>query len=187
MEQQILSSSKKAQIQTQVFVFLIAAVILITIIIFGYRAITGLTENIADVEYTQLKTNLETQIDRVQSDYGTVVIRTLDIPTYFSHICFAQDDLNWNSGTTASGGDFGVTGTPGSSSELDLTIILDSLRSSVKKNVFLYPNGVTSFYVGSICVKDCNPDDKILCIEAINGKAQVAIEGLGDRARLFEP
>lgn len=186
-EKQNKTAHKTAQIQSQIFVFLIAAVILIIIIIFGYRAITGLQENISDVEYTQLKTYLETQIDKVQSDYGTVVVRTIDVPTDFTHICFAQDDLNWNAGPGSQITDFTSTTQVSDNSELDYTIMLDSLRSSVKKNVFLYPNGVTSFYVGSICVKECRPEDRILCIETINGKAKIAIEGLGNRARIFEP
>jgi len=179
--------NKRAQIQSQIFVFLIAAVILLVIVIFGYQAITGLQENISDVEYTQLKTYLETQIDKVQSDYGTVVVRTIDVPTDFTHICFAQDDLNWNAGPGAQIDDFTSTTQVTGDDGIDYTIMLDSLRSSVKKNVFLYPNGVTSFYVGSICVNECRPDDKMLCIKTINGKAKIAIEGLGNRARIFEP
>lgn len=165
-------TTKRAQVQTQIFTYIIATVVLIVIFIFGFRTIKNFKENVEEVELAQLQTYLKSEVKKIQSDYGSTVIRTLNIPSEYSHICFAQDDSNWEVSEMKYDLD------------LDYTIIYDSLVSRVQKNVFLYPSGVTSFYIGNICIEDCE-STQYKCVAVNNGAIRIGLEGLGDRVKVF--
>ena len=157
---------RKAQVQNEVFVYILAIVILSMILFFGYRAIKGFGAQSQEVSYIQLRTELQTAVKQIRSDYGSVSNREFEIPGKYKSLCFAE------AGASQAVLDAGS----------QYTIIYDSVASGTAKNAFLYPEGTDSFDVGSI---EVNIDGKKFgCIDAAGGKVKIRLEGLGDSTKI---
>ena len=64
--------SKKAMGVGEVFVYIIAALTFALIMIFGYKAINQFLEKGQQVEFVQFKTELESSVKNIYSEYGSV-------------------------------------------------------------------------------------------------------------------
>ncbi|MBW2970033.1 hypothetical protein KY319_02825 [Candidatus Woesearchaeota archaeon] len=79
---------KKAQIIGQIFVFILAGLIFILIVSYGYKAIQYFLERQEQVVLVDFKTDLEIAVEGVKRDYGTVRKAELKLPSKYQGVCF---------------------------------------------------------------------------------------------------
>lgn len=155
----------------QVFVFIVAALTFVFILIFGYRAITGFLHSGEEVAFVQFKTALESSIKKLYTEFGSVRVETFATPTTYTQICFV--DLN---------------------EEYDAELCqYDQVACSVWKNaagydsadenVFLTPPAPVKMKVYRISI---SPDEgkNFLCVPIKQGSFSVVLEGKGDRTQM---
>lgn len=174
---------RKGQMK-QVFVYMVAAFVFAIIIFFGYKSITGFMEKGEELAFIDFKTDIEGAIQRISSDYGSVVVynqrNPITIPRKYEEICFVDLDANL---------DPKASPICDSSSEEFRPIICDSWRDDRAEqpgwhigntNVFLEPIGLYPINVYKMEIKK-----GYLCIPIIDGRIDFKVEGMGDKTRVF--
>ncbi|MFH0701892.1 MAG: hypothetical protein V2A62_05665 [Candidatus Woesearchaeota archaeon] len=181
----------------QVFIFILAAVSFALIMIFGYKAISSFVSSGEGVQLVQFKTDLESSIKKIYTEYGSVREERYKLPSEFQQICFVNleysapkgkmDQLiaslkkeNFQAGVAlkdaydASGGK-----DPGLGYE------------KVDENVFLAPlrQGLTQIKVYRISIGNYSyPEGEelpYLCIKVNGGTFSLMLEGKGDRTKIY--
>ncbi len=76
----------------QVFMFIVLALTFAVIAIFGFKAINDFMQKGEQVEFISFKTDLESAVKRIESDFGSVRIEPLYPPGKFESICFVNMD-----------------------------------------------------------------------------------------------
>ncbi len=182
---------KKGMGVGQVFVFIIAAFSFALIMIFGFKAISGFLESGGEVEFVRFRTDLETSIKRIYTEYGAVRHERYSLAGNFEKICFV--DMDYPLG--------------GIEEEMD-DLCRESIRAcdvweeakqaqidgregggygSVEENVFLTPEAPHKIKVYKISIYDENsPNEKkgFLCERIRGGGFGLVLEGKGDRTEL---
>ena len=154
----------------QVFMFIIAAISFALIMIFGYKAINGFLQGGQQVEFIQFKTDLETSIQRIYTEFGAVRIEQFHAPLQFTQICFI--DLDAPAGPDLQQLDplaFSVWESAAGYASLD-------------ENVFLTPSASVKIKVHMIKLDDPNDnvdDEDYLCLPINNGVFSLRLEGRG--------
>lgn len=82
------NTGNKAQIIGQVFVFILAGLVFILIIAYGYKAIQYFIERQEQVVLVDFRTDLESAVAGVKRDYGTVRKAEFKLPSKYLGICF---------------------------------------------------------------------------------------------------
>lgn len=155
----------------QVFLFIIAAITFALIMIFGYKAIADFIGSGEEVAFIQFKTDLESSIHRIYSEFGSVRLKEFALPAKYEQICFIDLDADYDA---------------------DLCN-LDPLACNVWErasdegrgydeenvNVFLTPPAPVPIKVFPI-----EMDNNYLCEEIVNGRFSLRLEGKGDLTRL---
>ncbi len=159
---------RKAQMEpTQIFIFILAAIIAAGVLLFGYTYIQKLVKQGNEIDIQKFKTALENEVTELSADYGTVRKLALDVPSGFSEVCFVSSVKVINKDTEG----------------IDRPIIGDSVGSGQNKNVFLYPDGKTSFYVGEIVV-DAATD--FACYPNSGGQVVLKLKGIGKKVEISQ-
>lgn len=152
--------SKRSQIATQVFIYLIAIILFSFVLLYGYNAIKGFKEKSERIAYIKFKTDLISTVKRISTDYGTLKRETFFVGGEYSKVCFVQSYNPPNN--------IGDSVTD--------RVVKNSIEDGVNKNTFLFTTTLQeSFDVGKI-----NLSDGYLCINMTNGKAKIQFEGKGD-------
>ena len=163
----------KSQMIGQVFIYILAVVLIGFILIYGYNAITTFIEKSNQISFAKLKNDLSNIVEIVSPYYGSVKIRSFEVPGY-NKVCFVKNY-----------GGFPVP-IPFSLFD-DYPIMKDSVQSKVKKNVFLIKKRTEeSFFIGDITIDEDNDgiEDDIMCIQIIRNRIKIKFEGKGDHALL---
>ena len=154
----------KSQMIGQIFVFIIAAIIFILILIYGYSAINNFIKKSEQVSLIDFKTDLVSSIDQIKSDYGSVRKVELRVPARYTEFCIISSNLN------ASISDFSQKHP-----------LMFSAWKTGSENVFLFPKQDSPIFI---------PDIEIIggyeCIPIKNSKLYLRLEGLGDKVRISE-
>lgn len=79
----------KAQVVGQIFVFIMAALIIGVIMLIGYNAISGTISKQCQIEQLSFKTKIESLIDR-SNGYGSVTKQSLIAPCKYETVCFVD-------------------------------------------------------------------------------------------------
>lgn len=156
---------KRAQIQSQVFVYILALLIMSFILIYGYNSLTRIRET-GDLALTiNFKSDIKRAISSISSDYGSIKVEEISVPTGYREVCFV------NLSNNAVPDDYGII----------QNYVEDVITNNAEpRNVFLYPEGIESVYVGEIEV-----EDDFLCVDVSYGKIKIKLEGLGNRAKVY--
>ncbi len=155
------SRMKKAQIQSQVLVYVLALLIVGLVLIYGYQSIQKMKANAQIAEFIKFQDTVKKSVNSLKYDYGSVKKRTFYVPGDYREVCF------------------GVPGQTYPSTVNKYPIIKDSLVSEAGRNVFLYPDGIESFNVTDIVVQD-----NFKCYNVVGGKITVTLEGMGSRVKV---
>lgn len=154
---------RKAQIIGQVFLFILAGLVFVLILGYGYRAIVGLQERGKEVQLLDFRNELESTIALIKRDYGSVRKVELRVPAGTETVCFANakagENENWPEQFK---------------SEYPL---LYSSWSVGSENVFLIPKQPISVFAPDIFIAE-----GYACFPAVNNKVRLRVEGLGDKA-----
>ena len=163
-----LTSLKKAQIAGEIFVFILAAVLAILIIAYGYRAIAGFTARTNEIALAELTTKLQSEIRTISSSHDVKRI-DLRLPGKYEKIClidfsrYSPDSCLCRQGC--------VDYNP---------IICDAWGTEgYEYNVFLIP-------IEPIKVSRIEIEEGYICLKPERNKVSLRLEGLGDRAKVSE-
>jgi len=163
--------SSKAQL-SQVFIYIFAAVLAVSIMLYGYRMIKGFGQRTEQIALVRFKTDLESEIRTIASDYGSVKKVELTLPSRYTKVCFV--DFSKPIGVIESS----KTCTPGNP---DFNPLGCDAWKDQTQNIFLVP--WTDFVIKTEKIEITEPDGA-LCIQTINNRITLRLEGLGDRAKL---
>jgi len=163
-------NQKKGMAIGQIFIFMVAAITFALIMIFGYQTIADFIEKGEKVEFTRFKTDLETNVKKIYTEYGSVRIKSFNVPNKYKQICFI--DLSKN---------------PPSDCSFDISAC-DTWKTAAQqggglnqadKNVFLKPSSEIPLKVYEISMQN-----DYLCIPINKGRFKLRLEGKGDRTEL---
>ena len=150
---------KKAQIPGQIFIYILAMVIFSMTLIYGYKAIKHFQSRTEEVESLQLESDIKNEIEKMGYDYGSVKKKILTLPLGYKGACF-------------------ISSYPFPTSNISTghNLIDNHINNKFKdKNMFLWPGGEPSFYIGDIKV-----DNDAVCINASGSKIMLRLESMGD-------
>jgi hypothetical protein len=156
--------SKKSQIMSQVFIFILAAAIFILILTYGYKAIAGFSKRSEEVALVEFQTQLESAVNGIRQDYGSVKKLELTLPAKYIEICFVDLDRIPH-------GDF----------QQEHPRMYDAWESGTQ-NVFLVPIEESPINVGKIYVGERG----YLCFDIVGGRLDLRLEGLGDTTSIIQ-
>lgn len=162
---------RKGQIIGQVFIYAFASIIFILVLIYGYRAISKFIEQKDYVAMIEMRTKIKSVVNSIASSTSIEKV-SINMPTYAEKVCFV--DLRKSYSEKASSGLC-----RGGSERIPL--ICNTWKDNVSKNVFLVPPISLNINIGDITLYDNNNNDVgYLCLDVINGKIYMQIEGEGD-------
>ena len=158
---------KKAQTE-HIFIYVMTGVLVSLIFIYGYKAITDFRQKTEDIGFIKFRNEIVNAIKNIYSEYSTVEIRGFDVPQTYNEVCFVETKNTPLPATT----------------NYKYKIIEDSITSGENKNVFLISNRVVkkSFYIEEKISVGNTQGSPILCIDSINSKIKLRLEGKGDYA-----
>lgn len=164
---------KKAQVIGQVFIFIIAAVIFVMILFYGYRAITGFLDTKEEVEVANFKTTIESKVKSVRISYGSRRKVVLSLPAKYQEFCAVDPNM---------------TGVHLQEFQQLHPLMHNAWRSDQSNTIFLRPLLETAIQIEDIAVTGPTYPDQpgYLCLPIINGQLVIGLEGLGDRAQVIE-
>ena len=84
---------KKGLAVGQVFIFILAILTFAVIMIFGYKMINSFLKSGEDVGYVQFKTDVESSVKRIYTEFGSVRVETFHVPARYEQVCFV--DMNY--------------------------------------------------------------------------------------------
>jgi len=156
---------KRSQIIGQIFIYIVAIVLISFILVYGYKAIKMFQDKESRISYLQFKTDLQSGVRTIASDYGTVKTLKFQVPSGYRTVCFVR---SYPELPTLSNPDY--------------PLIVNNVNSDVGDNVFLVNDDMEeSFSAGKIEVGD---GEDMLCLDVFSGTLKLRIEGRGNRARL---
>lgn len=179
---------KKAQL-SQVFVYILTLVVMITVLFFGYKAISGVIQKGERVAFVSFKTDLEGAVRSISGDYGSVRAydskNPLRVPAGYDSVCFIDFDRSPPAGCSSISGLNPIIcdawETYGGNSE-------GKGWEAADANVFLNPPGIIDVKVYKIEVDtnlNRNEDAKdggYFCLNVVSGRLDIRLEGKGDHA-----
>ncbi len=156
---------KKAQIQGQVFIYILTLIIAGAVLLYGYNAIVSIKERAEQVELVNFKTKLKSDFETISSDYGSVKTKTYSIPSKVKEICFYQYvDIE--------------VGYSGENININNHLIIDSITGGTGNNVFLViGDTIDPMELATIKLSD----GQILCIPISGNRFKLRLEGFGDK------
>jgi hypothetical protein len=159
-----MARKKRAQIMSQVFIFILAAALFILILTYGYKAIAGFSTRSEQVAFVEFQSELESSVKSISLDYGSVKKVELTLPATYTELCLV--DLSMDPSET-----FEAIHPRMYEAWLDKT-----------QNVFLTPMEETPMDIGDIYLGE----EGYLCIELSGGTITLRMEGLGNRAGITQ-
>ena len=155
-------SMKKAQSHGLVVVYLLTAVVVFLILVFGYTTILEFKHRSISGKLSELTIGIETEITIISSQYGSIKFKVFDTPILLEKVCFVE--------TTADQIDY---------TDMHL-LIEDSVKSGAKQNVFFIGKEIfESAYVGNIII---NNESNIACDMINYNQIGIHFEGRGHSA-----
>ncbi|MBW3019555.1 hypothetical protein KY329_05220 [Candidatus Woesearchaeota archaeon] len=153
----------KAQIIGQVFIFILAGLVFILIVAYGYKAIQGFGEKSEQVSLIDFKNDLDRSVESVKRDYGSVRQVSLRLPSKYAGVCFLDSEQCpaqvWFDG-----------------SRIDWAVSACASRAA---NVFLVPRAL------DLSFEDIEVESPFyVCIPNKGGEVVFRLEGTGKKARV---
>ncbi len=157
--------NKKGQIIGQVFIFILAGLVFVLILGYGYKAIMGFLERGEEVQLLDFRNELESTVTIIKRDYGSVQKMELRVPPVTEEVCFVSTAIN------------------DPSKLREDKPLLYAAWSTGSENVFLIPRQPTPILIPDIIIEN---QDGYLCVPAVGGRVTLRAEGTGNKASLRE-
>jgi hypothetical protein len=176
--------ANKAQIQSQVIVYILAVIIMAMVLVFGYKAVAGMKTQAETAQLLTFRSDLTNEIKSIGGDYGTSKVKFFSVPPKYRQVCLVN--LEHSDADGANDVYAQIQALKPSA------IIKDAVKSMTmtgsnyeRKNVFLCPTCVDQLYVGNITLLDKDGADTVFrCFDITQGNLKLTIVGLGDRAEI---
>jgi len=164
--------NKKAQISSQIFIYVLSAVIVAIILIVGFRAISTLMKAGEGISIQEVRTDITSAIEKSSKQYGSVKKVPINVPDKFTEICFADSMTD---------ADIFSSDVKSNTKLKDYFFIEGSINNDARTNVFLLndQNIEESFYVENLDVRE-----NFLCLDNV-GLLEIWLKGLGKKAELY--
>lgn len=154
----------RGQMIGQVFIFILAGLVFVLILGYGYRAITNFMERGQEVQLLDFRNELDSTVNMIKRDYGSVQRVDLRMPAKTEIVCFANAK------------DETMQDMPRLKEQYPL---LYTAWSTGGENVFLLPRQPTPILIKYVFI-----DDGYCCIPVIGGRVSLRMEGIGSKAKI---
>ncbi|MBN1175308.1 hypothetical protein JXA48_01555 [Candidatus Woesearchaeota archaeon] len=180
--------TKKGQIN-QVFIFLIAILVIGLIVVVASKSMGGLIKDKCNVDLITFKDSISSEI-AANNDYGSRNEIKLSSPCQYTMLCVVNTDVLTGDAVQADiiGGEIQQSGSfPGA------FIIGNSIQGQVKTNIFLTTQDgketIEAGYVEQLKINSDQTDatSNVLCVNATAGYFRLRTEGLGRFTKLTRP
>jgi len=158
----------KAQMIGQVFIFILAGLVFILIITYGYQAISYFLERQEEVVMVDFQTDLEIAIEGVKRDYGTVRKIDIKLPSEIQGVCFF-DPVTCSDATSPR-----LT-TPTQTIPVPWAKEACELKSGT---VFTVPRQI------ELDFQDIQVEEGYECVPNLDGRVTLRMEGTGRKAKI---
>lgn len=150
---------KKAQIQSQIFIYVFALLVISLIMFFGIKSLSSFKKDTEKVILVNFVTELKTKVQSITSEYDSFSEVTLDLPKEYTKVCFKEK-----------GATTGIN-------------MIDSEYINSDNNVFILKKGIldTEFNAGKIQIPTAS---KSLCLDNTLGKITFTVKGKGRYAEI---
>tara|TARA_Y100000310_G_scaffold151291_1_gene150896 strand:- start:31767 stop:32300 length:534 start_codon:yes stop_codon:yes gene_type:complete len=173
--------NKKSQVSGYVFIYILTAVLVSVIFIYGYNAITNFRQQAEQLALLKFENELQNSVDKVSFSKNTVEIKDFSVPGQFSEVCIIKNNPN-------------LPDLTGTSIEADYPIIFDSVKDDLEKNIFLLSSKLPhSFWIEhkiqtAILTSPSAPptETNFLCLEPLTGKLRLRLENKGTYVQITE-
>jgi hypothetical protein len=157
--------NQKGEISSQVFTYILAAIIVGLILLVGYKGITTVLSVTSKAPIDDFRSDFTSTVNKMARDFGSIKKYEFSLPSQIEEVCFIDSMNDENK--------FDIP-----SSAAKNSFIKYSIDDNVQKNVFLIKEGKIeeSFYVD-----DLNVVTDYLCIEN-SGLMYAWFEGKGRKA-----
>lgn len=158
---------KKSQIQSQIFIYVFALLVISLILFFGIKSLSSFKKDTEKVILVNFVTELKSKISSITSEYDSVSEVSLDLPKDYEAVCFKSSKI-YDSTTLFSGTHY--------DSILNEYITTDN-------NVFIMKKGgllESEFNAGKIQV----PSNTPFCIDNNLGTIKFRVRGKGRYAEI---
>lgn len=153
---------KKSQVIGQIFIFILAILVVGVIFLIGYTAISKTISKSCQVEQLVFKSKIESLIER-NNGYGSVTIKSIIAPCNYETVCFVDSTQ---------------IGTTSPSLNCNNKVIVKSISSGESMNIFL-SNAHKTVAIGySEMLKTDNPQN-CTCIKQKSKNFKLKLEGIG--------
>lgn len=162
---------KKAQVESQVFIYIFALITISLFLIYAFKFILAYQKNIYTTEMLTFIEDFKGEITNMAGQYrSTTIYKVKNAPSDYNQICF----LNLKSCGSQ------IKDIP------NHPIMSDSCKNSIEQNVFLTKNGMAqmAFYVKDLVLSNAN--NPYFCTNITSGRFQIKIVGNGDSASVIK-
>ena len=84
---------KKAQIQSQMFIYVFAIIVISLVLFFGIKSISSFTKDTSKVVLVNFINDMKSRILGITSEYDSISEVTLDLPKDYVAVCFINSKL----------------------------------------------------------------------------------------------
>lgn len=177
----------KGQVAGQIMIYILAGVIIVLVLLYGYKAIEDFGKKADTVSYIQFRKDLDTTVQSIASDVDSELERQFAMPKA-DEVCFVDHQVNLAT--------FDVTHDvhifPTSSGSGSQHQIIESSLISGGPNVFLFDKNVLAespFRINYLSVPDDIDGAKydVICYHSKSGHVNIRLIGNGNSAKLAVP
>jgi hypothetical protein len=169
--------SKKAQIVGQIFVFILATVVFVLIVMYGYKAISSLMIKGEQASFIKFQNELTNSVSSIALDYGSVKCEDFAVPKKYTEFCFVDTREVFYSPPPAENDKL-----------MKLSalypFIAGSIKSGSSQNAFLIPPSALAITLPNAHVAD-SVADGFFCVNATRNTISLRLEGGGTDGALL--
>src|SRR3989344_4448036 len=159
--------NEKAQLYSQIFVYLTTIIVVSLILVYGYKSIQNFRSKSEEVACLKFRNDLRNSIDGMLNVFDSIKAKDFSTCPRGNKICFVE---TFNQ----------VTRLP---TDPD-PIMKDSITDNTGENVFIIEKITReSFYIGNISVSSLDGSD-VLCIASAGERLRLKMESLGSHVVL---
>jgi hypothetical protein len=161
------SKKNKAQISSQVFVYILSAVVIGLLLFIGAKAIQTIIELVINRNINEMKSDFQTEVAKAADQHSSVKRFDFNVPRWYDELCFVdamEEDEKFHF----------------DNSKINNSFIKDSVQSGVKENVFFMKRGIIK---DKFIADKLDVEEDCLCLKN-EGKLVVWLTGTGKKALL---
>ena len=159
--------NKKGQTITQIFVFLIAIVVFVLVVVYGYSAITKFSSQAEKVALIDFKADLESSVEKIKRSYGTVEQVELTLPSKYKGLCIFDPNATVDQLVDGKANDF----------------MLSAWKTKTENVFFMNPVAKTGIWLQDIAVLNISG---FVCVSAGTNHVSFRFEGIGNKVTISE-